>query len=145
MNVIMRNAMKAAGAVHIALYRSSKGRIGGRVKGLPIMLITVAGRTSGIKRTTPVVCLEDGGTWLVSGSAGGAKDEPQWFRNLRAADVARIEMLGVQTDVGVEVAEGEDRDQRWRQLTSVAPFFDDYQAKVDRVIPIAVLTPLPPS
>lgn len=145
MNVIVRNAMKAAGAVHIALYRSSKGRIGGRVKGLPIMLITVAGRTSGIKRTTPVVYIEDDGSWLVCGSAGGARDEPQWFRNLRAADTAGIEMLGVHTDVGVEVVEGESRDQRWRQLTAIAPFFDDYQAKVNRVIPIAVLTPLPAS
>lgn len=142
MNVIVKNAMKAAGAVHIALYRGSNGRIGGRVKGLPIMLVTVAGRTSGIDRTTPVVYLQDGDTWLVSGSAGGAREEPQWFRNLRAADVATIEILGVRTQVEIEVTDGDSRDQRWRQLTAVAPFFDDYQAKVDRVIPIALLTPL---
>lgn len=145
MNVVLKNAMKAAGAIHVGLYRSSRGRFGGRVKGMPILLLTVAGRTSGIRRTTPVVYLKDGDSWLVSGSAGGGRDEPQWFRNLRAADVARIEIAGAETDVAIEVADAEERERRWRQLTDVAPFFDGYQAKVDRVIPVAVLTPLTPS
>lgn len=141
MNVVVRSAMKGAGATHVALYRGSRGRLGGRVKGLPVLLLTVTGRKSGIARTTPVVYLADADSWIVSGSAGGAREEPQWFKNLRAASTARIEVTGTTTDVAVEVVEGDSHAQRWQQLTTAAPFFLGYQAKVERTIPIAVLRP----
>jgi hypothetical protein len=44
---------------------------------MPVLLITVTGRKSGIAFTVPCVYLEDGGTWIVSGSGGGMPEEPQ--------------------------------------------------------------------
>ena len=141
MNGLVRRTFRTANSVHVGIYRVSRGRLGGRVKGLPVLLVTVAGRKTGTPHTVPCVYLEDGGSWIVSGSAGGMAQEPQWFRNLRATDRAIVEVGGVRTDVTVTVADGETRDELWSRLVSVAPFFDGYQRKVERVIPVAVLAP----
>lgn len=61
--------------------------------GLPLGpngLLTVAGRRSGLPRTTPVAIIEVGGRRWVSGTFG----EVQWVRNLRAAGQARISLHG---------------------------------------------------
>jgi len=39
------------------------------------------------------------------------------------------------------VADPEQRAQLWTQLMKHGPFFEDYQAKTERQIPMAVLTP----
>jgi hypothetical protein len=39
------------------------------------------------------------------------------------------------------VAEGAQREVLWQKLLVQAPFFADYQAKVERQIPLALLTP----
>jgi deazaflavin-dependent oxidoreductase (nitroreductase family) len=82
----------------------------------------------------------------VCGSAGGAAAEPQWFRNLRHADTATIEVGDERMEVDVHVAHGDERDRLWRRLLEVAPFFGGYEAKAaGRVIPLAALTPRAPA
>ena len=39
--------------VFVWLYRRTNGRFGGRVQGLPVLLLTTIGRKSGRKRVTP--------------------------------------------------------------------------------------------
>ncbi len=141
-SLAMRQAMRGVNAGHSLLYRASSGRFGGSTRGMPVLLLTVAGRKSGTPHTVPCVYLAEGGSWLVCGSAGGMPQEPQWFRNLRAAQRAEVEVDGVRTEVQVTVLAGEERDAAWRRLLVVGPFFAQYQAKVDRVIPLALLTPL---
>jgi F420H(2)-dependent quinone reductase len=104
-------------------------------------LITVPGRKTGAKHTNPVLYLEDDGKFVVTGSGAGSAKEPQWFKNLRRADEAEIEVGRRHLPVSVEVAEGSQRDLLWQRLLVRAPFFADYQHKVERQIPMAVLTP----
>ena len=63
------------------LYRTSGGRLMGRVRGMPVLLITVPGRKTGDPHTTPVLYFEDDGKFLVTGSGSGSVEEPQWFKN----------------------------------------------------------------
>ena len=61
--------------------------------GLPLGpngLLTVAGRRSGLPRTTPVAVVEVGGRRWVTGTFG----EVHWVRNLRAVGQARISVHG---------------------------------------------------
>jgi len=126
------------------LYRRSAGRIGGTAKGLPVLLITVPGRKSGTPHTVPVAYFEDNARYVVTGSAGGTKTDPQWFRNLRVADRVRIEIGDSQYQVEPHVPEGADRDQVWQDIVlAQAPFFRKYEEKAGRVIPVAILAPLP--
>lgn len=136
-----RQVLRVVNATHSRLYRLSSGRFGASTRGMPVLLLTVAGRKSGTPHTVPCVYLDEGGSWLVCGSAGGQPAEPQWFRNLRAATTAEVEVDGVRHAVRVEVLDGAERDAAWVRLVAAAPFFAEYQAKVDRVIPLARLTP----
>jgi F420H(2)-dependent quinone reductase len=137
----MKTVMRAAGSVNTALYRASKGRLGGKVRGMPILLLTVKGRKTGTPRTTPVVYFMDGDDYIVSGSAGGAPAEPNWFRNLRATDTATVEVGDGRFVVSVAVASDEEHAELWPKLVAHGPFFNGYQAKITRQIPLARLTP----
>lgn len=141
MGSLQRVVMRGVNALTVRTYRRSQGRRMGRAKGMPVLLLTVPGRRTGVPHTVPVVYLEDAGGWIVSGSGGGMRDEPQWFRNLRASDSAVIEVGASRHEVSVTVTDAGQRAQRWQQLTTVAPFFGKYQEKVTRTIPVAVLTP----
>lgn len=135
-------ALRTFAALNIRIYRASKGRLMGKVRGTPVLLLTVSGRKTGVPRTTPVAYVKDGERFIVTGSAGGLPTEPQWFRNLRAAPQAEVEVGAQRFPVSVSVAEGDEHDRLWRLLVSQAPFFGDYQAKTERQIPMAVLTPV---
>ncbi len=138
---VQRLVMRAAGVFNIRLYRASGGRLMGRVRGVPVLLLTVGGRKTGVPHTTPVSYFEEGGRFVVTGSAGGSQPDPQWFRNLRRADHAVIEVGRRRMDVAVAIAGSEERRVLWERLVDRAPFFVKYQAKVDREIPMAILTP----
>jgi len=137
----MRTMSRAANALAVTLYRWSNGRIGGTIRGVPVLLLTVPGRKTGRPHTVPVLNLEHDGGYLVAGSAGGAKIEPQWFRNLRAARRAHVQIGGQGFDVDVRVADDAEREALWRDVVLTrSPFFAKYQEKAGRAIPVAVLT-----
>jgi deazaflavin-dependent oxidoreductase (nitroreductase family) len=138
---IQRQVVRAVGALSNRIYRASGGRVMGKVRGIPVLLLTVPGRKSGVEHTTAVSYFEDGGRFVVTGSAGGSKSEPQWFRNLRHAQRAFIEVGPKRIDVLVSIAAAEQHKVLWEKLIAIAPFFAKYQAKVEREIPMAVLTP----
>lgn len=138
---VQRTLMHAANALNSGLYRASGGRLMGKLRGMPVLLITVAGRKTGIKRTNPVMYLEDDGRYVVTGSGAGSAADPQWFKNLRSTHEAEIEIGRRKLAVSVAVAAGEQRDILWNELVARAPFFADYQRKVERQIPMAILMP----
>jgi deazaflavin-dependent oxidoreductase (nitroreductase family) len=135
--------MRTLSRITVALYRATGGRIGGRMGGVPVLLLTVAGRRTGVAHTTSVSYFLEGDRYVVTGSAGGSPKEPQWFRNLRAASAAQIEVGPRKLAVSVSIAEGAERDALWQKLLTHAPSFAAYQAKVERQIPMAVLAPKP--
>ena len=52
----------------------------------PVLLLTVAGRKSGKRRTTPLLYGRDGDNLVVIASMGGAPRHPAWYLNLQAAE-----------------------------------------------------------
>jgi deazaflavin-dependent oxidoreductase (nitroreductase family) len=144
MNPVTRRLARAAMALAVRLYRWSNGRIGGTAVGrTPVLLLTVAGRTTGTPRTTPVSYFEHDGAVVVVGSGGGSQAEPQWMRNLRAATRAHVQIKARHVDLAVRMAEGEERDTLWRDVVvRRAPAFAAYEPKAHRTMPIAVLTPV---
>ena len=132
----------AAKHVHSALYRRFDSPRIRSIAGLPILLLTVRGRRSGKELTSPVCYLEHEGGYAVTGSGGGQDEEPQWFRNLRAADTAWIEVGARRTPVTVRILGGEERDAVWHRFVTEGTTFAGYEKKTSRVIPVAVLTPV---
>lgn len=143
---VLGRLFRGANHLAVALYRCSGGRIGGSAKGIPILLITAPGRRTGSPHTVPVVYFEHDGSYIVAGSAGGAKAEPQWFRNVRATQKVRIEIGHEPYDAEVLVPEAAVRNLLWQDVVlKRAPFFAKYQEKAGRIIPVAVLTPRSPT
>lgn len=143
---VLRRLFGAGNRLAVALYRRSGGKIGGSAKGIPVLLLTVPGRRTGTPHTVPVAYIEHEGRYVVTGSAGGTKAEPQWFRNIRATGRVRVEVGHEAYDAEVLVPDRADRDRLWRDVVlRRAPFFKKYQDKAGRIIPVAVLnlTPTP--
>jgi len=108
--------------------------------GLPVLLLTAPGRTTGIPRTTPVVYLENGDSYVVVGSAFGTRTDPDWIRNLAAAEAVRIRIGDDESEVSARIATGEERDRIWRQVIVPAlPTIAKHEARSGRTFPVGVL------
>jgi deazaflavin-dependent oxidoreductase (nitroreductase family) len=132
-------------ALGVWLYRRSDGRIVGPSKGTTIGLLTVPGRNTGIPQTVAIGFFPHGTGYLVAGSGSGSTRDPQWFRNLRAAPHAQIQIGAAHMDTDVRVAQNAERDRLWHEvILAQAPQRRRYEKKASRVIPVAVLTPHQP-
>ncbi|MDR7233959.1 nitroreductase/quinone reductase family protein [Agrococcus sp. BE272] len=133
--------MRGAADFHAALFRRFTSPRIHRIAGLPIMLLTVAGRRSGRALTTPLVYLEHEGGYAVVASAGGQTEAPQWFKNLRAATQATIDLGDGPREVDVRIAPEPERQGLWARFLAEGTTFASYERRTDRVFGIAVLTP----
>ena len=133
---------KVMGAMHTALYRRSGGRIGGRFRGAPCLLLTVTGRKSGQPRTAPLMYGRDGDDYIIVASKGGQPKSPVWWVNLRSNPAAEVE-VGAERHrvIAEEVVDGEERERLWKLMTQIYPTYDAYQKKTSRVIPVVRLRP----
>jgi F420H(2)-dependent quinone reductase len=143
MNPIQKTLMATGNKVASRLYVRSNGRMGGSARGVPVLVLTVPGRRTGTPRSVPVAYFEYDGGYLVAATAGGAKADPEWIKNLSAVGQAKVQVGDMRYDVDVRIAEGAERDGLWRDVVVArAPAFAKYEEKSGgRAIPIAILTP----
>lgn len=104
-----------------------------------MLLLTATGRTTGRRRTTPLLYAPVGGGYVVIASKGGARRDPQWYRNLLAHPSAEVRVGGATVPVRARTTEGEERERYWRALTALYAGYDRYQAKTSRRIPVVLL------
>lgn len=126
----------------IFLYRASGGRIGGRMNGGEVLLLTAIGRKSGKPRTVPLIYLMDGSSYVITASAAGADRHPGWFFNVRSNPRVTIQVKDKRMEATAEVTGSEKRRELWEQLLHVAPFFEGYQKRTHREIPMVLLHPI---
>lgn len=146
--------------INLYMFRLSKGKIGGRIWGTPVILLTASGRRTGKRYTKPLLALPDGDSWVLAASRGGTSRHPDWFGNLRAFELAMqagdlatpegppLEAPevtaegGTVTPVRATVLKGAERARWWKQLNEVYPKFASYQERIpEREIPLIRLTP----
>ena len=143
MATLAQRLWKAANTAAVWAYRRTGGKVGGRARGGSlVLLLTVAGRSTGLPHTVPVAYVERDGDYYLAATAGGQPKEPQWIRNLRAASTATIEVGRDRKLMSVEVLRGADSDAAWRDIiVATYPSFGPYEAKAGRRIAVARLTP----
>jgi F420H(2)-dependent quinone reductase len=125
----------------VSLYRTTGGRIVGKVQGLPVLLLTTTGRKSGKLRTVPLGYLRDGSTYVIIAAYGGLPRHPAWFFNLESHPEATVQVKKVQMPVTAEVANPEKKRELWARLLEVAPSIANYQKRTSREIPMVILHP----
>jgi deazaflavin-dependent oxidoreductase (nitroreductase family) len=136
--------VKTAVAIHTLLYRVSGGRIGGRMSGAPVMLLTVKGRKSGRLQTVPVLCLTTDRGFAVIASYAGSPKHPAWYLNLEAAGTAKVQIRDRQIPVRAETVDPNSERYRklWSDAVAVYHHYDTYQTRTARRIPIVELVPM---
>jgi F420H(2)-dependent quinone reductase len=137
-----KKAMRAFSALHVLMYRVTRGRMFNRISGAPVLLLTTIGRKTGKRRTRPLVHLRDGDRFVVVGSAGGAKHDPTWVLNLRANGRVLVEVGGRRQEMIAQVVTGAERDRLWPRLIEIFPGFGEYQHVTPRELPVIVLNPI---
>ena len=128
------------GDEHVRRYQETDGVVGHVWKeGSTILLLTTTGRKTGEHRTTPLIYGLEGGNPVIVASKGGAPEHPGWYRNLAKTPEVEVQILGDTFAARARVAEGEERERLWRMMNGIWRYYDDYQTRTDREIPVVVL------
>ena len=135
-------AQRAATKLHSFVYRVTNGRVGGRIVGGPVLLLTTTGRKSGRERTVPLLYLKDGEDLVVVGSNGGTATPPAWWLNLTDNPEATVEVGGHKMRVRAEEAGFEEKERLWPKLVEMYGGYEDYRRRTDREIPVVFLHPV---
>ena len=135
-------ALKAFFNAHTKLYEATGGRVGDTIGGLPMLLLTFTGRKSGKQYTTPLVYFEDKGGYVVVGSDGAARRDPQWWKNLKVNPAGTVQIGSNKFPIEAHLTTGAERARLWEICKGVNPMWHKYQARTERVLPVVVLRPV---
>ena len=131
--------------INEVLFRRTRGRVGGKFLGAPVLLLDHVGRKSGQARTNPLIYLDDAPRLVVVASKGGTDTHPAWFHNLMAMETTEVELPGGdRRRVRPRVAEGDERAVLWERLVAVYRPYANYATYTERRIPVVVLEPVSP-
>jgi deazaflavin-dependent oxidoreductase (nitroreductase family) len=140
---VKHRMLHTGNVIGVWIHRASKGRLDSGSKDVHVLMITTPGRRTGLPRSTMVRYLEHDGGYLVWGTGSGSPTEPDWFRNLRRARHAQVEIGTAAQSVGARVLPDAERDRVWRDVVvAQVPGVVKYEARSGRTIPVAHLTPV---
>jgi deazaflavin-dependent oxidoreductase (nitroreductase family) len=137
----MANMQKFFSQNHAFLYRISGGRLGGRFKDAPVLILTTTGSKTGQKRSTPLLYVEDGEALVIVASNGGSDKAPSWFSNLLADPAATVQVGAEHRNVRAHVASPAERERLWPKALAAYRTYEEYQSKTERQIPVVILEP----
>ena len=133
--------------LHVALYRSSRGRLGAHMPGSPeaqILLLDHVGAKTGLRRTSPLMYQCDGDAVAVVASKAGQPTNPAWFHNLLAHPETTIQIGRAVRRVCARTATADERDRLWPGFVAFFPGYDAYQRwAAPRKIPVVILDRVP--
>lgn len=135
-------AMELFWKAHRFLYRVSGGRIGGRVIGMPVLMLTTTGRKSGRPRTNVLTYLPQGRVSVVFASNAGEPRHPAWWLNLAADPHATVQRGRETMPVVAREADGEERARLWDEVVRTEAGYAVYAERTTRRIPVVVLEPV---
>ncbi|MDX1377978.1 MAG: nitroreductase/quinone reductase family protein [Anaerolineales bacterium] len=133
------NLMKIFWRIHLRLYLWSSGRIGNKIRGLPILILNTKGRKTGLPRTNALQHMPNGRDFVVIASNLGVNYNPAWWLNLKADPVTTIQVGSQHYTVRAREAEGEEREKLWKMMVEKSPNYEVYRKATSRHIPVVVL------
>lgn len=136
-----RRLTALGGRIGVWLYRTFDGKASGGNKAAGVLMLTVPGRHTGLPRSTCVRFLDRPQGYVVWGTGSGSKRDPDWFRNLRAAGTAEVQIGAEVFQAQARELVGSERDSMWEgDILPTLPGVRRYAEKAGRTIPVAVLS-----
>ena len=128
--------------LHRQIFTATKGRIGGKAFGMPVLKLSTIGRRSGAVRTTMLTSpVQEGEDVIIIASYGGDNRHPTWFLNLRDNPEVEITMQGRTRKMKARIATPEEKEALWPRVTAKYKGYAAYQRRTDRDIPVVILSP----
>lgn len=127
----------------VEAYERSGGREANTLRdtGIPVIIVTMRGKSSGSVRKIALMRVEHGGEYALVASRGGHPEHPAWYHNLTAnPDEVTIQDGPEPFPVTVREVTGEERAAWWDRAVAVFAPYTEYQQKTDRQIPVLVAT-----
>jgi deazaflavin-dependent oxidoreductase (nitroreductase family) len=120
----------------------TKGRLGGKMNGVSLVMLTTLGRKSGQLHTTMVGApiVSDEMVVILASYAAGDRN-PQWYYNLLANPDVELSVRGVKRKMIAREAKGEEKTELWRRAVAQGAPLDRYQSRTERSIPLVILEP----
>jgi deazaflavin-dependent oxidoreductase (nitroreductase family) len=129
--------------VGVWMYQALDGRLSSGSKDVHVLMITTPGRRTGMPRSTCVRYLDTADGFVVWGTGSGSPHDPDWFRNLRKAKVADVQVRSKRLQVRPRELVGEERDAMWNNVVlTQAPEIAKHARRAGQTIPVAVLEPV---
>ena len=72
-------------------------------------------------------------------SRGGDDNAPAWFLNLRDNPDVELQVKGDKFAGRARLATAEEKPRLWKIMMEHWPYYDDYQARTERDIPLVVI------
>ena len=114
---LKRMSVRIGNRIAVWMYRAFDGRLASYNKGATVLMITIPGRRTGILHSTCVRYLDTADGFIVWGTASGAPRDPDWFRNLREAKIADVQIRAKTLQVRPRELLGEERETVWTDVT----------------------------
>jgi deazaflavin-dependent oxidoreductase (nitroreductase family) len=144
MTTLKRRFTRVGNRIGVWMYRTLDGRLSSGSKDVHVLMVTTPGRRTGLPRSTCVRYLETDEGYVVWGTGSGSPRDPDWFRNLRRAEVADVQVRAAHLTAHPRELVGAERDAMWNDVVlAEAPEVEKFARRAGRTIPIAVLQPVP--
>ncbi len=127
------------GRVHAGTLRRTRGLVGAKWLGVPVLVLVTIGRKSGKVRHTPLLYVSDGDRIVLLAANAGNDRIPAWWLNLRAAETVEILIRGRRRRMRWREADGEEYDRLFAAMVEVYPPAEHYRGFTERRLPIVVL------
>jgi F420H(2)-dependent quinone reductase len=110
-----------------------------RTKNRPIVLFTVTGAQTGLKRHVPLMRVEKDGQYAMIGSIGGSPKNPSWVHNLRVNPEVTVQDGDKVFELTAREVHGAEREEWWQRGIEAYPHYIHLQSLTTRKIPVFVV------
>ncbi len=108
----------------------------GSLLGNPICIITTVGRKSGNPIVIPLLTIPHEDNYILVASHGGAPNNPAWVYNLIHEPRIKMTVKSKTYNMLAKKLSDEEKENIWPIIIKAGPFYDEYQKKITRNIPV---------
>jgi deazaflavin-dependent oxidoreductase (nitroreductase family) len=125
--------------LHRATFAATGGRIGRRLVGNDMLLLTTTGRRTAKPHTVPLLYLREGDRYVVIASFGGRPYHPAWYLNLNAKPLVEVQVGNRRFSANASTASPEERSVWWPRIAGAYRGYSEYAKRTDRTIPVVFI------